>query len=276
MRFGGLVALEGVPIPPDGGPRRVQFLRRRGANAAALADSSYEKAIEQIQRHAGGLAVTDNIRAPSEGVSETDDWERARLALGFRWGRDLAGEASAREALGHAVDAYRDMRGTEDEEPAHRQMHRIGALAGGLYGCWNEWDESEDLWFWACNLSLAHSPFGLSIGMTGRWICSICREDASSCDHQRGVMCPVEVSRDAEGQCNICLETGCSHMPGQIESTAPSYISVDGLLHEVSLTENPVEPRARVMRVSMDPQPPPQPPGTRLRCRRCLAACDQP
>ena len=169
------------------------------------------------------------------------------------------------------METYRDLEAVGTTQGVHDQVHTFGRLVGGLYGCWLKWDG--EVWLDTCPVVLAHVRAGQSAGFTGTWICSICGEELSSCEHHGLETYEVEVSR-SEGVCSACRITACDHMPGQLVAVDQVAILVEGEIHEVSVTNSPREPHARFTEIELRPQPPPL--GrerARLRCSRCTEQC---
>lgn len=193
--------------------------------------------------------------------------------LGEPW---TALEAVARSAVGHAGTAYHCLRearteaadlkthlGDPNDWPriarqadrlstlAHTFVHRIGELIGGLFGCRIEYDDGA--WMKSCPVELLHIGVGYSPGYTARHTCSICGADIAQCDHHLGGRYQVVVQHDVDGNCNVCDTSGCAHTDGTSEYAIASPRLVDAVMHEVSLTERPRDPRSRIETIEVDP-----------------------
>jgi hypothetical protein len=71
------------------------------------------------------------------------------------------------------------------EAEAHTRLDEAGRWVRATFGCMLEQDGTA--YFVSCPVRLGHVRVGLSIGGTAHRICSLCGEDVSECEHQRGV-----------------------------------------------------------------------------------------
>lgn len=283
MKFGCLLLQVGE-IPPAAGQARTDFLITRGHTAARFARTASGLASAAVESVLGPTSfpfALDPTAKPNSFDSHVrlDAWERLRHRLIARSAQDpLPGEENAREALRHSANAFRDLAQTKFEATAHRRLHQCAEFVGGLYGCWMRWDPKDRLWYDSCTLVHAHNPYGLSVGFTSTRLCSVCRQDISECDHIGSQSYQVIAERYEEvgvSKCSVCHEGLCDHVVGTSHVVTQTQVMRDAVMHEVTITPSPREPRARFTEMEMKPQP--QPPGTshdRLRCLRCLAGCD--
>lgn len=129
-------------------------------------------------------------------------------------------------------------------EAAHVLTHRVGEVAGGLFGC--KFLHEDGAWYDTCEVSLMHIPYGHSIGFTARHICTICAQDFGDCQHRRGENYEVVVSRTADGACSICGGHTCTHSPGSTVKVRATTTMKDPILREVTLTPRPRDPLTRI------------------------------
>jgi hypothetical protein len=212
--------------------------------------------VEQAMRHRAKLWFALRRRTRRRlrklrAVGLEDEFDRAEALA-------RAAEHSAVEAYHWLADARLDLdpqcsividgerKGELQQlvDSAHALVHRCGDVVGGMFGCWLSYED--DAWYDECETSLMHIPFGNSMGFTARHLCSICGEDFGDCEHRRGELYAVTVSRTTDGLCSVCGEQLCDHVLGtSIEAAATSQLD-DIELHEVSLTPRPRDPLARI------------------------------
>lgn len=136
-------------------------------------------------------------------------------------------------------------------DEAHSSVHRLGEIYGGLYGCTFDYDDG--IWYQECDVHLPHVPIANSMGFTCRYICTLCGEDASSCQHARGASYEVEVAR-AEGEvCSLCVHSreSCQHHDGEIVTAVANVMITDIDLREISLVNRARDPLARITSVEV-------------------------
>ena len=265
-------------IPPPGGEHRRRFLTERGTRSA---QASFGAWMEAVVASRPFLDSSHLPFTPDPFARSLDADIRRRIRVWATIHRQLSdrsdgldelpGEASARRALVHAVDAYHDLAGTNRAWSSHLRVHRVGEYVSGVYGCWHE-DES-GVWFEVCPVRLAHIPLGLSVGFTGTHLCSLCGLDISDCEHLPGTPYALEARND-NGVCSVCGEADCGHGEGELYAVYQHGVIAEATMHEVSLTPRPREPRARITAVELDPQPQPPSRSIRgLRCLSCLGPC---
>jgi hypothetical protein len=148
-QFTALVLKYG-PVPPAREPERTQFLTQAGRREAGLARVAALEVTCEITHH----LPTSHFPFAMHFSQDRDIlWGRfkhwhilacdLRSATQQRFDRALPGEAAARRALTHATAAYRYLRGGLLEQAADLQLHRIGELVGGIYGCWYEFKTTD-------------------------------------------------------------------------------------------------------------------------------------
>lgn len=283
MQFTAMV-LKWGPIPPVYEPARTRFLSESGRRELQLSNQAAAEAIYLLSRY----IRTDQLPFAMEFTRDWDVlWKRfqrwhilaARLRSAvenYDHDADLPGQRAARRALEHAAGAYRYLRRVPLERSADLQVHRIGELFGGIYGCWYEY--KNDRWFDTCLVRMAHLHMGLSAGFTAKRLCSICGADFSECEHSPDWLYPVTAQR-LDGKCNICgASEACAHSAGSEYLTRPTIRLEDAVLREVSLTPNPRDPSLMITSLQSDPQPPPPTsPSYKRRCLACLSGiCGNP
>jgi hypothetical protein len=282
MQFTAMV-LKWGPIPPVHEPARTHFLTQAGRRELQSANRASLEATHALSRH----IPTDRFPFAMGFAQDWDvAWQRyqrwqvlacqLRLTLQSSDHEELPGEAAARRALTHAAGAFRYLRRGPLERAADLQLHRIGELVGGLYGCWHEY--KNERWFDTCLVRMAHLHMGLSAGFTAKRLCSICGDDFSECVHDPDWLYPVTAER-TDGDCNICgASDDCDHPPGTEYLVRPTIRLDSAVMREVSLTPNPRDPSLMITSLQSDPQPPP--PTSLSYRRRCLACmsgiCEDP
>lgn len=135
-------------------------------------------------------------------------------------------------------------------EEAHASLHRFGEIYGGLYGC--EFAYEDGVWFQECDVHLPHVPIANSMGFTCRYMCTVCGEDASSCQHARGVSYEVKVRRP-EAACSLCAHSqeNCEHQDGEIVKVVANGIITDINIREFSMVHRARDPLARITSVEV-------------------------
>jgi hypothetical protein len=131
-----------------------------------------------------------------------------------------------------------------------------------------------------CPVRLAHNRTGLSIGGYGRRLCSLCGQDVSECEHQRGVAYLVPGGRDELGWCRVCgRDSGCEHTAEQTCRVSLVSRVVDIHLDEVSFVDKPANPDARPTSISVNTAElqkhlgPAWKPGMPVNCDACVTPC---
>lgn len=271
-RFTAMVLKYG-PIPPAHEPQRSRFLTQAGRREAGEATSFALKATLEIQRHLPAAHLPFAMYFSQEWDTLWSRYQRwhiiacqLRDTAQLSFSDPLPGESDSRQALVHAAAAYRYLRRGPFEHAAHLQLHRIGEMVGGIYGCWYEFEEGR--WMDTCLLSMAHTQMGLSAGFTARRLCSICEQDVSDCEHHPDWLYPVGAARDSD-RCNVCDEETCDHVVGETYLVRPQVKLDSPVIREVSLTPEPRDPSLLITSMDADPQPPPPSPDDYK--RRCLA-----
>jgi hypothetical protein len=261
------------PIPPAHEPQRSRFLTQAGRREAGEATAFALKTTLEIERHLRTPRFPFAMYFSQEWDTLWSRFQRwhiiacqLRDTARVQFNDPLPGEDDGRQALAHAAGAYRYLRGGPLEHAAHLQLHRIGELVGGIYGCWYEF--KDDGWMDTCLVSLAHLKMGLSAGFTARRLCSICKQDVSDCEHHPDWLYPVEAARDSE-RCTVCDEETCDHTEGETYLARPQVKLDSPVIREVSLTPEPRDPSLLITSMDADPQPPP--PSSADDKRRCLA-----
>lgn len=286
LRVKGRVLRTGVAVPPPSGPVRDEILRTEGGKSLRACSRRYGSVLLAIMP----LLPLELQDLPGSGgmlraitPSNKERWNETRAVLrtsGRRVGATSPpGEADARAALMHAVDAYNYLEDTELATKAHAWIHKAGALVGGLYGCRLPLDE-DGVWWDTCPVSLAHKRIGWSPGFTARRMCAICRQDFSECRHLPGEFYAVVARRQEGGECSICFDRDCEeHEIGATHMVRPSAIIIDADLREISMVPRPRDPLARLTDVEIEKWIirsvlGPIPRGaTSITCMRCVDPC---
>lgn len=179
--------------------------------------------------------------------------EKARSALAnateaFYWLDDLAQDVESGVSLAHAGQILGTVSGLRSQ--AHSEVHQSGDLVGGLFGC--EIEFADEHWWISCPVHFPHVLSGLSAGFTVKYECTICSGDPSECDHLEGVEYAATADKTVEGLCTICGSDACDHAEGTSYAVEAAVRLVDPVLHEVTLTQRPRDPLARLKRFSIE------------------------
>lgn len=149
-----------------------------------------------------------------------------------------AGEEKAVAALNYLEDH-------ELADDAHRTIHRAAFVRRGFFGCPVTLDD-DHLWT-GCAFRLSHLRYGMSAGMTAKFVCSICGTPVETCvDHQPGQLYDTLATRADDGRCSVCAETDCGHVMGTVYPSTAHGRGTHMDVHEVSLVPRPRYPLARI------------------------------
>jgi hypothetical protein len=194
-----------------------------------------------------------------------------------------AGNSTAEQELRSAVDVHWSaMNWLEDDEgfdTAHDEIHGVGRVLRENFetGC-SLGPRDDGSFAHTCPVFLSHKRFGMSVGMTGNSICSVCYEDASECPHIPGER--YEIVASHEPWCNVCGEQNCpNHVVGTRYPSEMGIVITEAELHEVSIVSRPAQPDARIRTIPIDRTEVEAaigqlPDGAYLRCDKCLGPCD--
>lgn len=185
------------------------------------------------------------------------DWQAAeeaiRLALqsaadSFNWLDDACQDLGPEQLVD--VGSFTGQSGSPHPigtlvDQAHALVHTAGEMVGGLFGCRVTYRDGR--WYDECIVALLHLRFGNSAGLRMRYECSVCKQDPGDCEHEPGLSYSAHAARTDEGKCTICGEADCSvHLPGSTYEVVASAKLADPRLREVSLTQRPRDPLARI------------------------------
>ena len=162
-----------------------------------------------------------------------------------------AAEDLARTALKTLRSAMNWTEDTDEFEPAHQLLDKVGRYSRTNFGCHLLYEDGK--YFQTCPVALAHNRIGFSIGYIARSVeCSICSEDPEYCPHITG--------RLYDGI--RCVRT-----------------IMDGDILEVSIVNRPRQPDTRIERIELRTDtlrrslPTSWKPGMPVNCDRCLTPC---
>ncbi len=193
-------------------------------------------------------------------------------------GAPEAGEPKARQALSAYWSAMNWLEDTVDFEAAHAKLHDAGRWVMRTFGC--TYTRTDHGYEQQCPVSLAHLRFGFSPEMVvGLVLCSVCRQDATDCEHIAGRGYDVACTKEPE--CNVCGNEDRGHTPGETYLAGCHRIvteikRVDG----IALVARPATPDARVegrpreLSYVRSMQPPGWQPGGPARCIECRGVCE--
>jgi hypothetical protein len=184
-----------------------------------------------------------------------------------------------RECLAVAASAFYWLDRSELEEAAHSDLHKYGRFAREHFasGCEATWTGSR--YELRCPVAIAHKRFGFSVGFTGKRLCSICRDDLSTCEHERGALYEIEGGIFADGYCRVCEASDCTTHGAGTHQVRCGSIVAEMTIEELSMVDRPVQPDARLTAIPMDTKQlaeflgPTFKPGMPVSCDRCLSEC---
>ena len=164
----------------------------------------------------------------------------------------IEAEKKLREAVHLARSSYDWLEDTPFEDAAHDLVHEIGKEARENFpeGCKLMWNGSHyEMW---CPADLVHNRVGFSPELIIHSMkCSICGHDPSECDHIRGETYSVRGSRNTEQPCPVCYERSCDHSPSAMYEVIAIHIIIAAEIKSLSLVSRPVQPDARIQKVSV-------------------------
>jgi hypothetical protein len=151
----------------------------------------------------------------------------------------------ARQALVEAAHAYWFAEGTAGACAEHKYLHQIGRWTRQTFGCEFDWDG--EIYRTSCPVKLADKRFGVSVGFTGRRMCSICNQEYWECPHYGDRLYWVRGGPTTFGPCRVCVEEGevCEHSPGELYAAPVVRHWREKVLEEVSIVDVPANPLAR-------------------------------
>lgn len=132
----------------------------------------------------------------------------------------------------------------EPEEGNHRKyLHTVGRKVRDIFGCRLEFRDGS---YWiTCPVMLSHTKVGLSIGGSGKSVCSICGEDIFDCPHVTRQAYDNVIAKRHQDICNICGKKECAHIEGDTYNRVRAFAFVVELnLDHIAFVENPSDPLA--------------------------------
>lgn len=257
IHVGGYILRTNVPILPPSGPRRAEYMRAAGMAALRQSQRLYSDVLNHLPlstfralSRAEGVVIRRALHEDGFGFYQTGHGEPIALGTGASAGETESLKTRLRTALGLASDALNNLEDDEQSDAAHDHLHRVGKAVGLLFGCPVEF-ENDSYWS-TCKVSLAHSRWGFSIGMTARRLCSHCGMNIDECEHLLDQPYEYMVEFDEHGLCTHCVRTDCGHTAGEVILTRPWGRVAEADLHEVSVVRRPRDPLARATRVELD------------------------
>jgi hypothetical protein len=153
-------------------------------------------------------------------------------------------ERLARGAIAMAARSYWWSEDTEWEARQHALVHKIGKWTRKSFGCHLAFTGTE--YRQNCPASLMHNRFGVSAGMVGDAVCSLCGQDLSICPHIRGRSYWVAGGPSSVSEiCRVCNDAGCKHRADRLyrAGVVASYRNME--FRELSIVRRPATPEAR-------------------------------
>lgn len=156
-------------------------------------------------------------------------------------------EKLCRESFGLLREAFlltKDFRIT-------KQLHRYGRVVHDTFRCIIPFEDGE--YEQSCPVSLSHLRHGVSPGISGTEICSICGANMLDCDHVKGWLYSNVPARKAQGACNICRQESCEHEPGKRYGPTMAFAFMEDLQADhIAIVENPKDPLAAITSQTID------------------------
>lgn len=182
-------------------------------------------------------------------------------------------------ALEYGAKAYWWSENTIYQDELHEYIHRIAKWNHDTLGCFIEYENGK--YIQRCMIAYSHKRLGISPGMYGDKICSLCDEDLAVCPHRTNRTYWIRGgSRNERNECRICLKKKCQHDSHHLYRTKAVAHMNNPILEEVSLVKYPVQPEMRMvseftysiaemMRATKYRLEP----GQRLSCHACNGPC---
>jgi hypothetical protein len=249
MHIKGMI-LEFGEVPPGGGPARADYLRAHGMAALNEAQDLLKTARELVRDSSPRIVQISDSKPTAFRVIDSFDAIRFRKALTQQEAMVAGARAAdAERAAVRALNFLEDFPGLVDE--SHLVLHEAAALRSALIGCPVILDKDGVAWV-DCPSRLAHSRVGQSVGMTTKYVCSVCDAAIEDCSHLPDQLYEVRASQSTTGECNICRKPSCDHEVGRVYQIAARPVAKDAMLHEVSLVRRPRYPQARIAAFGLD------------------------
>jgi hypothetical protein len=224
------------------------------------------------------LAAHRRQEIESRATRAVEHLTAAQVALSRKTPGSEGAEREARTALAFFERSLDWAEDTELEAEVHQRMDDAGRWVCSTFGCHLDWDGTA--YYETCPVAIAHNRLGLSIGGAARRICSLCGDDLSECEHQRGTAYMVPGGHVDLGWCRVCLsKEACDHDPNELFRVSVVSIITEMDIEEVSIVNKPAQPEARFTRVSIpladlkEALGPEFEPGIPVNCDKCLLDC---
>lgn len=151
-----------------------------------------------------------------------------------------------KDALEYGAKAYWWSENTPYQEELHKYIHMIAKWNHDKLGCFIEYENGK--YVLRCMIAYSHKRLGVSPGMYGDKICSLCDEDLSVCLHKTNRTYWIRGgSRNNRNLCRICLKKKCNHNAKYLYRSVVVAHLENPVLEEVSLVKYPVQPEMRMM-----------------------------
>lgn len=149
-------------------------------------------------------------------------------------------------ALEYGAKAYWWSENTIYQDELHEYMHKIAKWNHDTLGCFLEYENGK--YIQRCMIAYSHKRFGISPGMYGDKICSLCDEDLAVCPHRTNRTYWIRGgSRNDRNECRICLKKKCQHDSRHLYRTKAIAQMKNTILEEVSIVKYPVQPEMRMV-----------------------------
>jgi len=182
-------------------------------------------------------------------------------------------------SLEFGAKAYWWSENSSRQKELHSYIHDIAEWNHDNLGCYIEFENGK--YVQRCMIVYSHKRIGISPGLYGDKICSLCDGDLSICPHKSSRTYWVRGDeKNTNGECRICLNKECKHDPKHIYRARVIASMKNPVLEEVSFVKYPVQPEMRVANeFSYTPDEIAQVVGRKLRaheklmCHACSGEC---
>lgn len=249
-------------------------------------DNDYILNLSSVTKHLIGSDAGSSKELDDKRIAAEINHRKRRSELCFKKAQKAyscsntdASSAYMREALEYGAKAYWWSENTRYQDGLHDYIHKIAKWNHDKLGCFIEYEDGK--YVQRCMIAYSHKRLGISPGMYGDKICSLCDEDLSICHHKTNRTYWVRGgTRNSRNECRICLKKKCNHDSRHLYRARVTAHFENSILEEVSLVKYPVQPEMRVvseftysvtemMRLTKYRLKP----GERLVCQMCKGDC---
>ena len=189
----------------------------------------------------------------ASGSDNSPAWRLKKAATLFNQGHALRksnpdlSEKLCRESLVLLREAYL----LTKKSKFVKQLHRYGKALHAVVRCTIPFKDG--FYEQSCPVLLSHLRHGVSPGLSGKEICSLCGANMLDCDHVKGWYYDNVPARRIKGVCNICQLESCTH---ELSRTYGPVMAIafmeDVRLDHCAIVENPKDPLAAFVSESLE------------------------